>query len=248
MSTVTVVIISQCLKIWNHYVVHMKLIPFHMSIMHNWEKHYFLLVLEAGSRIKWSVDPRRESFLVLPASGSSRHALACGLCNFNLYLHHHIAFLSVSFSILFSFWYLSLNLVTWKLLSCVWLFATPWTSPWNSPGQNTGVGSLSLLQGIFPIQRLNPGLLHCRRILYQLSHKGSPSLNSESMLIQGNFTSRSLSILALTFSQINSLSQIQGGHIVACREGAYSTYSKRKWQSRSLINVADLFSKNNIRS
>ena len=46
--------------------------------------------------------------------------------------------------------------------------------PWNSPGQNTGVGSLSLLQGIFPTQGLNPGLLHCRRILYQLSHKGSP--------------------------------------------------------------------------
>ena len=43
-------------------------------------------------------------------------------------------------------------------------------SPWNSPGQNTGVGSLSLLQGIFPTQRSNPGLPHCRRILYQLSH------------------------------------------------------------------------------
>ena len=47
-------------------------------------------------------------------------------------------------------------------------------SPWNSPGQNTGVGSLSLLQGIFPSQGSNPGLLHCRRILYQLSHKRSP--------------------------------------------------------------------------
>ena len=35
-------------------------------------------------------------------------------------------------------------------------------SPWNSPGQNAGVGSLSLLQGIFPTQGLNPGLLHCR--------------------------------------------------------------------------------------
>ena len=45
-------------------------------------------------------------------------------------------------------------------------------SPWNSPGQNTGVGSLSLLLGIF--QGLNPGLLHCRQILYQLSHKGNP--------------------------------------------------------------------------
>ena len=46
-------------------------------------------------------------------------------------------------------------------------------SPWNSPGQNTGVSSLSLLQGIFPTQGANPGLPHCRQILYQLSHKGS---------------------------------------------------------------------------
>ena len=49
-------------------------------------------------------------------------------------------------------------------------------SSWNSPGQNTGVGSLSLLQGIFPTQGLNPGLPHCRRILYQLSHKESPRI------------------------------------------------------------------------
>ena len=46
-------------------------------------------------------------------------------------------------------------------------------NPWNSPGLNTGVGSLSVLQGIFPTQGLNPGLLHCRSILYQMSHKGS---------------------------------------------------------------------------
>ena len=46
-------------------------------------------------------------------------------------------------------------------------------SPWNSPGQNTGVGSRSLLQGIFPTQGLNPGLPRCRQILYQLSHQGS---------------------------------------------------------------------------
>ena len=47
-------------------------------------------------------------------------------------------------------------------------------SSWNSPGQNTEVCSLSLLQGIFPTQGSNPGLSHCRQILYQLSHKGSP--------------------------------------------------------------------------
>ena len=48
-------------------------------------------------------------------------------------------------------------------------------SPWNSPSQNTRVGSLSLLQGIFPTQGTNPGLPHCRWILYQLNHKGSPA-------------------------------------------------------------------------
>ena len=52
------------------------------------------------------------------------------------------------------------------------LFATPW----NSPGQNTGVGGLSLLQGIFPTQRSNPGLPHCRWVFYQLNHKGSPRI------------------------------------------------------------------------
>ena len=97
----------------------------------------------------------------------------------------------------------------WKSLSCVQLFATPWTmdySPWNFLGQNievdslsllqgifptqvsciagrfstswvtgktknTGVGSLSLLQGIFLTPGSNPGLQHCRQILYQLSYK-----------------------------------------------------------------------------
>ena len=46
-------------------------------------------------------------------------------------------------------------------------------SPWDFPGQNTGVGSLSLLQWIFLTQGLNWGLLHCRWILYQLSYQGS---------------------------------------------------------------------------
>ena len=54
-------------------------------------------------------------------------------------------------------------------------------SPWDSPGQNAGVGSLSLLQGTFPTQGSNPGLPHCRRILYQLSQKGSPLYQYELM-------------------------------------------------------------------
>ena len=49
-------------------------------------------------------------------------------------------------------------------------------SPWNSLGQNAGVGSLSLLQGILWTQEPNQGLLHCRQILYQLSYQRSPDV------------------------------------------------------------------------
>ena len=49
-------------------------------------------------------------------------------------------------------------------------------NPWISPGQNTGVGSHFLLQGIIPTQGSNPGLLHCGWILYCLSHKRSPRI------------------------------------------------------------------------
>ena len=64
-------------------------------------------------------------------------------------------------------------------------------SPWNSPGQNTGVGSLCLLQGIFPTQGSNPGLLHCRWIFYQLSHKGSPC-SLKALVIPGRNSLESL--------------------------------------------------------
>ena len=68
--------------------------------------------------------------------------------------------------------------VSWKSESCSVVSYSLRThglykSPWNSPGQNTGVGSLSLLQGIFSTQESNPGLPHCRRIVYQLNCKGS---------------------------------------------------------------------------
>ena len=79
-------------------------------------------------------------------------------------------------------------------------------SPWNSPGQNTGVGSLSLLQGIFPTQRWNPGLPHCRRILDQLSHQGSP---------------RTLDWIAYPFSSGSSRPRI--GTRVSCVAGGFFT-------------------------
>ena len=69
---------------------------------------------------------------------------------------------------------LTISEMKWKSLSHVWLFVTPWTiQSMEFSRQDTEVGSLSLLQGIFPIQGSNSGLLHCRGILYQLSHQGS---------------------------------------------------------------------------
>ena len=56
-------------------------------------------------------------------------------------------------------------------------------NPWNSPGHNTGVGSFSLLQEIFPTQGLNPGLPHCRQMLYRLSYQGSLIQTKRQVLI-----------------------------------------------------------------
>ena len=63
----------------------------------------------------------------------------------------------------------------WKLVSHVQLcHPIGLYSPWYSPGQNTGVGSHFPLQGVFPTLGSNLGLPYCGKILYQLSHQGSP--------------------------------------------------------------------------
>ena len=72
------------------------------------------------------------------------------------------------------------------MLSHVGLSVIPWTSPWNSPGQNTRVGSLSLLQGIFPTQGSNPGLLHCRRILLPAEPPGKPTEDDRGSIVRAN--------------------------------------------------------------
>ena len=98
----------------------------------------------------------------------------------------------------------------WKSLSRVQLFATPWTiQSMNSPGQNTGVGSLSLLQGIFPTQGLNPGFPHCRWILYQLSHKRSPS----------NLTTNTIFEMHVSFQPEIPLSRIYSKEIIRNKQG-----------------------------
>ena len=83
--------------------------------------------------------------------------------------------------------------------SCLTLCDPINISPWNSLGQNTGVGSLSLLQGIFPTQGSNPGLPHCRRILYQLSHKTAVFSHKS-----GGWKSK-IKVLAMLISGMTSL-------------------------------------------
>ena len=73
----------------------------------------------------------------------------------------------------------AVGLVTWSCLTLCDLIdsSSPGSSvPGVSPGKNTGVSCHALLQGIFPMQGSNPGLLHCRPILYCLSHQGSPRI------------------------------------------------------------------------
>ena len=99
-----------------------------------------------------------------------------------------------------------------------WLY-----SPWDSTGQNTGVGSLSLLQGIFPTQGSNTSLLHCRWILYQLSHKGN---------------SRILKQVAFPFSSRSSQPRNQT-QVSLTAGGFFTSWATREAQSdyNSKLNI-----------
>ena len=76
-------------------------------------------------------------------------------------------------------------------------------SPWNSPGQNTGVGSLSLLQRVFPTQESNQRLLHCRWILHQLREWRKPH-------------GRDLPLTLLTYADLSTGLQSGVGALVCC--------------------------------
>ena len=118
--------------------------------------------------------------------------------------------------------------VKWKFLSHVWLFVTIRTIhiSWNSSGQNTGVGSLCLLQGIFPTQESNPGFSHCRQILYQLSHRGSYRI-----------------LVWVAYPFFSRSSQLRNGTGIFCIAGWFFTnWAIREVQLFHKINVKYLFS------
>ena len=76
---------------------------------------------------------------------------------------------------------------------------------------NTGAGSLSLLQGIFPTQGLNWGLLHCRQVLYQLSYQGSPTTDGQL---------KCLFVLKIdtTFDSVNLMTPKRSSMLLVCAD------------------------------
>ena len=109
--------------------------------------------------------------------------------------------------------------------------------PWDFPGNDTGVGCHFLLQGIFPTQGLNPGLLHCRQIIYWLNYKGSPYLPVEgknmvyhycfSFLFFGHFHQPSLPGLAVMRLDPGVLTQL-------CSENGAGVKMDDFWLSKFL--------------
>ena len=100
-------------------------------------------------------------------------------------------------------------------------------SLWNSLGQNTGVGSLSFLQGIFPTQGSNPGLLHCRQNLLPAEPQRKP---------------KNTGVGSLSLPQQMFLTQVSTR--VACIWGGFFTnwaireaHSEKKWKSKYSVNM-----------
>ena len=135
------------------------------------------------------------------------------------YFHciHHMVFCSYTYR-------------KWKSLSCVRLVATPWTiqfMEFSRIDSRPGQGSLSLLQGIFPTQESNLGLLHCGQILYHLSHKRGP---------------RTVEWVAFPFSSWSSLSRNPTG--VSCIAGRFFT----NWAIREALILTELWVKWNVKN
>ena len=110
--------------------------------------------------------------------------------------------------------------------------------------KNIGVGSLSLLQWIFPTQESNQGLLHCRRILYQLSHQGSPNVIMWLLLNQHSSTrnedGRSYSLtppkMPITISSQKFQQNWWGGRRGAERESLRSNFVQHLSNSTGLLS------------
>ena len=97
---------------------------------------------------------------------------------------------------------------------------------WNSPGQNTGVGSHVLLQGIFPTQGSNLGLLHCRQILHHLNHQGcSPSLYVSAKFFCLRYKCGYATHLLKTHKEFHSIQNVLQTRIPMCHIRPFTVWS-----------------------
>ena len=144
-------------------------------VRHDWATSLSLSFIREGSG-----NPLQCSCLKNPRDGRAWWAAICGVaqsqtwlkwlssrsshCQTFLHYQPHVCLVAQS------------CLTLWNPMEC----SLPGSSVLgNSPNQNTGVGCHALLQGIFPSQESNPGLPHCRRILYQLSYSESPYVKNK---------------------------------------------------------------------
>ena len=111
--------------------------------------------------------------------------------------------------------------------------------PSETPGKpkNTGIGSLSLLQGIFPTQELNRGLLHCRWIVYQVSYQGNPPRVGRLSHLQGIFPTQISNPGLLHCGQILYHLRHQGSPKTASRK----CYSQWEWRAGMPMHVKPLW-------
>ena len=111
--------------------------------------------------------------------------------------------------------------------------------PWDSPGKNTGVGCHALLHGIFPTQGSNPGLPHCRQILYQLSHQGSPRILEYPIPWPGDLPNPGIEPLSPAL-QADSLPQLSY-HVSLCSEARLNTLNLDLMTSHWLLEKRQIF-------
>ena len=113
------------------------------------------------------------------------------------------------------------------------------------------MGSCSLLQGIFPNQQSNQGLLHCRRILYQLSHQGSPKINKYNFYIfmtnfriwTLNLPQKNQSVCFLFFFFKLGNVKAGGDHVVnfSCSKASWERRDKLEVLENCIVNCCQRF-------
>ena len=155
------------LHIWKQYVCHLQAIS--------------ILQWESCSLISYN---ELKSYCDIPVSRVNLESVLRKFCILTVNLGTFSIKMDLTMSIPQGFLHSPSMLSHSVVSNSSWLYPTRLLCPWDFPGKNSGVGFHFLLQWIFLTGELNWGLLHCRRILYQLSYQGSPKCVSEGIFPQ----------------------------------------------------------------